>query len=120
MIVLEKAMVYGKAEHISSNLADFLSYLRTGIGNSPLVKKIDAEVKKARSYEEWKVEYMTWQLKYHDIWDEGYDNGYDSGVKKGLVGLARLVEKGIISPEVAAEEAGMTLEEFLEWTKEEQ
>lgn len=56
MIVLEKAMVYGKAEHISSNLADFLSYLRTGTVDSFFAKKIDAEVKKVRSHEEWKVE----------------------------------------------------------------
>lgn len=103
----------GNVEGVSVELADFLSYLRTGVGDSSLVQKIDAEVRKARAHEEWKVEYMTWQLKFHDIWDEGYD----SGLKKGLEGLTRLVEKGIISPEIAAKEAGMTLEEFLEQTK---
>ena len=115
----------GNVEGVSMELADFLSYLRTGIGDSSLVQKIDAEVRKARAHEEWKVEYMTWQLKFHDIWDdardegydEGYGEGYDNGMKKGLAGLARLVEKGVISPEIAANEADITVEEFLRYTK---
>lgn len=122
----------GTAENISPNLADFLSYLKTGMGDSSLVRKIDAQVKKSRAHEEWKVEYMTWQLKFHDIWDdareEGYDEGYGEGMAKGmedgrkkgieegrmegLKGLIRLVEQGVISSEVAAHGAEMELEEF--------
>lgn len=63
---------------------------------------------------------MTWQLKFHDIWDdardEGYDEGYGEGMEdgrmEGLKGLIRLVEQGVISSEVAAHGAEMELEEF--------
>ena len=61
----------GTANDVSPQLADFLNYLIQKKGESPLVKKIDAEVKKARAHEEWKVEYMTLQMKFHDIYDEG-------------------------------------------------
>lgn len=99
-----------------------MTYLTEKKGETALVKKIDAEVKKARAHEEWKVEYMTLQMKFHDIyddaWDEGhgvgYNEGHEAGWDKGLKdGLFSLVEKKLISLEVAAQEAHMTEEEFL-------
>lgn len=100
----------GTAKGISPQMADFLRYLKTGMGDSPLVKKIDAQVKKARAHEEWKVEYMTWQLKFHDIWDDAREEGREEGKIKSLY---QLVKKDIITLEVAAKEAELPVEDFV-------
>lgn len=123
----------GTADDVSSELADFMSYLKEKKGKSKLVKKIDAEVKKARAHEEWRVEYMTLQMKFRDIYDDAWDEGLEAGMQKGLeVGMEKgmeeglqkgmqkgvietlqnLVEKNLLPLETAAKEAHMTVEEF--------
>lgn len=131
----------GTADDVSSELADFMSYLKEKKGKSKLVKKIDAEVKKARAHEEWRVEYMTLQMKFRDIYDDAWDEGLEAGMEAGLeagmqkgleVGMEKgmeeglqkgmqkgvietlqnLVEKNLLPLETAAKEAHMTVEEF--------
>lgn len=123
----------GTADDVSSELADFMSYLKEKKGKSKLVKKIDAEVKKARAHEEWRGEYMTLQMKFRDIYDDAWDEGLEAGMQKGLeVGMEKgmeeglqkgmqkgvietlqnLVEKNLLPLETAAKEVHMTVEEF--------
>lgn len=123
----------GTADDVSPELTDFLFYLTKKKGNSPLVQKIDAQVKKAQEHEEWKVEYMTLQMKFRDIYDDAWDEGRQDGLEQGLeqgmkegleqgriLQLIVLTEKGIISAEVAAQEAGMSTEEFITRMQEKQ
>ncbi len=50
-----------------------------------------------------------------DGYDEGYDNGYDDGKHGGaLEAFYKMVSKGKVTPEEAAEECAVPLEEFLE------
>lgn len=115
----------GTADDISFEMAEFLRYLKEGVGESSLVKRIDAEVEKARSHEEWRTEYMALQLKYHDIWKDAWYDGRASGMEAGIAAgrreqLYELVRKNIITIEIAAKEADMTVEEFQKMMNEEE
>ena len=47
------------------------------------------------------------------IANKAYENGYDSGFDSGkMIQLVELVKDGVLAIEVAAEKAGMSVEEF--------
>lgn len=103
----------GTADDVSSDMAEFLSYLKTGEGRSPLVRKIEEQVRKARAHEEWKVEYMTLQMRLNEEREEGRKEGRKEGHQEGKrEQLFQLVKKNLLTVEVAAEELGITVDEF--------
>ena len=120
-------------------MAEFLRYLREGIGESSLVERIDQAVKKARDHVEWRTEYMSLQLKLYDIWDEARDEGLEAGREQGLLEgreqgllegrlegqiegkmqqLFELVDDNLLSIEEAVRRTELTREDFLTKMKE--
>lgn len=86
-----------------------LSYINTGNAVDVATEKIDVAVKNARTKEEWRREYMLTVV--HDI--DVKREGREEGIKEGRIStLCHLANKGIITIEVAAEQAGMTIPEF--------
>ena len=123
----------GTANDVSDEMAEFLRYLREGVGNSRFVERLDCAVRKARDHMEWRTEYMSLQLKFYDIWDEARDEGLEEGRAKGLEegrakgleeGRAKGLEEGRMSQlfelvrdqditlDSALRKSGMTKEEF--------
>ena len=100
----------GTQDDVSPEMADFLLYLREGVGNSNLVKKIDREVQSARDHKEWRTEYMTLQMKLDEAREEGKEEGR-------FLALQDLVSAGVISIEMASEMMGISKEEFSERVK---
>ncbi len=50
---------------------------------------------------------------------EGIEKGREEGIEEGLkVGLLNLVRQGLLTPEVASEQLGMTVAEFEELLKD--
>ncbi len=50
---------------------------------------------------------------------EGIEKGREEGIEEGLkVGLVNLVRQGLLTPEVASEQLGMTVAEFEELLKD--
>ena len=50
---------------------------------------------------------------------EGLEQGREEGIEEGLkVGLVNLVRQGLLTPEVASEQLGMTVAEFEELLKD--
>ena len=108
----------GTQDDVSPEMADFLLYLREGVGNSNLVKKIDHEVQSARDHKEWRTEYMTLQMKLDEAREEGKEMGIREGKEVGrLLTLQDLVNTGVITIEKAAEMMGISKDEFAERVK---
>ena len=84
---------------------NMLSYINTGNAVDEATEKIDVAVKNARTKEEWRREYMLTVVHDIDVKREGREEGRIST-------LCHLANKGIITIEVAAEQAGMTIPEF--------
>ena len=113
----------GTADDVSEEMADFLRYLREGVGNSSFVEKLDDAVQKARDHVEWRSEYMSLQLKFYDIWDEAREEGFETGRAEGLETgrmegkleqLLELVKEGDISLEKGVQKSGLTRDEFID------
>lgn len=54
------------------------------ITSNPLVSDIDLAVKSARSNEEWRHDYLTWQMYGNEKYIEGKEEGRVGGLEEGL------------------------------------
>ena len=73
----------GCAKDVSEELLDFLEYLTGKEGSSPFVKRLEEAVDKARSRKEWRLEYLTLNMKYQEKFEEGKEEGFAEGLAKG-------------------------------------
>ena len=120
-----KVFVNGACDRtdINNDLKFFIDYLK---GKEPLdflTQSIDNNVKKAREHKEWRSEYMTLNVRFREFLEEGRQEGLQEGRQEGLQqGLAEgacnkifeLVKEGFLSPEVGAENLGISIEELNE------
>lgn len=86
--------------------------INTGKALDEATEKIDIAVKNAREKEEWRREYMLTVVHDIDMKREGREEGR-------LMEIISLVKDGILSIEVAANRAGMSVAEFEKAMKQE-
>ena len=77
----------GITEGISDELKDFIIYLNTGEAGTDLCKQIQREVEKAKTREDWKVEYMTLLMRDEEKREEGRKEGIKEGKVEGQIEL---------------------------------
>ena len=66
----------GNKADMSDDMKAFLQYFCNEKTYSSLVKKIDAEVEKARNHKEWRNEYMTLLMRDQEKREEGREEGF--------------------------------------------
>lgn len=97
----------GTMNDVSENLMDFFDLVLTGKGKTKLSKEIENEVEKAKSHEEWRVEYMTLFMRDEEKRTEGRIQAtIESAVefdRPEEETIARLVKKFSLTEEQAKE-----------------
>lgn len=68
----------GDLTGLPEDLVAFLQYLKGKVVENELVRRIEAEVEKARKHEEWEVEYMTLYLRDLEKQDIGLEKGLEA------------------------------------------
>ena len=63
----------------SFKIKDFLNYVSGKEGAGRLVKGLDDAVKKVRNHEEWRLEYMTLQMRDQEMMKKGREEGREEG-----------------------------------------
>ena len=104
----------GSREGLSRAQIAFLDYVAGKEPSDDFTKKINQEVYRARNKEEWRREYMTLLQRDREKFAEGKAEGMIEGKMEELVAL---VNDGIISLEVAAKRADMSVDKFEEMMK---
>lgn len=99
----------GKTNDVSKELRDFLNYLTGKEGGGEFVAKLDAAVKKARNKEEWRMEYMTLQMRDLEKFDEGKAEGIQM---ERIDAIQRMIRKGFAKDVIL--ELGYTEAEYKE------
>ncbi len=107
----------GSREGIHEDLAAFLDYIEGKKPQGRFTEELDQEVKTAKENKEMKVEYMTMDMELKRWKAAGREEGRTEGRREGrdegrLSMLCDLVRKGLLSLTAAAQEAGMTEENF--------
>ena len=83
----------GDTSKLTPELRDFLDYVAGRRIHGKLVAKIDEEVRKARNHEEWRTEYMTFEMLQREKYKEGVEYGKKLGERRGEkrgIGLGKL------------------------------
>ena len=60
-----------------------LEFISTGKSETPLTNKICKELKRVQGNEEWRAEYMTWEMLKQDTYDSGFSAGEEYGIAIG-------------------------------------
>ncbi len=71
----------GTMDDVSEELHAFLNYLIGEKSADEFVEKVDEAVIRARKNMEWRREYMTLELKYREILEDGREEGREEGIK---------------------------------------
>ena len=76
----------GKMDDASPELKAFLNYVNTGIpSDDAFVKRIDDEVKKARTNRKWRREYMKYHVNLMIAKKQGLAQGIKQGLEQGAI-----------------------------------
>ena len=106
----------GDADDVSAELSSFLDFISGRNASGALVDRLREEVEKARKHDEWKVEYMTLEMKYFEKLEEGRLKGLEEGRQEGRrETLTALVKSNLLSKTDAAAAAGVSEQEFETW-----
>ena len=72
-----------------------LEFISTGKSETSLTNKICKELKRVQGNEEWRAEYMTWEMLKQDTYDSGFSAGEEHGFSLGRnEGIAIGEERG--------------------------
>ena len=98
-------------------MKSFLQFLITGIPDDPFTDNLHSAVEDAKFHKRWRQEYMTLLENYKKEREEGRAEGRAEGREEGIFEtLASLVQKKLLALKDAAEQAGISEEEFLKKT----
>ena len=105
-----------------------LEFISTGKSETPLTNKICKELKRVQGNEEWRAEYMTWEMLKQDTYDSGFSAGEEYGFSLGrnegislgitqgehkkAIETAKSMRFRNISIDVIAECTGLSVEEI--------
>lgn len=96
---------YSDMDDIHSELKNFLTYLSDELITDSFTEDLSEAVNKAKNNEEWRREYMTLYMKEQEARESGREEGR-------INTLLSLIQKGILSESQAAQELGVSVEDF--------
>ena len=96
--------ISGKRAGLSEELSVLLDYLKTSEPKDEFTKGLDEEVKSVRKDQEWRDNYMTWEMKLDYEYRMGEKAGIEKGIKQGIKDLvAKKLAKGKSVSQIAEE-----------------
>lgn len=99
--------IHGKRDGVSEELSTVLDYFETSNPTDEYTRGLEERVKENRNDDEWRENYMTWEMKLDERYRQGMEKGLAAGREEGLAtGRAEMIQKllknGMTPEEVAA------------------
>lgn len=101
----------GTMDDVSPEMKKLLDFIDGKEPEDDFTRELDEAVQSVRKNEKWRLDYMTLQMNYQEI----YEQGIEQGNKQSAL---RMIEAGKLSPEEIALYSDLTLEQVLELEKE--
>ena len=100
----------GTADDVSEEMKSLLDYIDGKVPSDTYTNTLDEEVRRIRQNEDWRVDYMTLDMKFREKYEEGKQEGREIGKIDTLI---QLVREGVLAEEDAARRAEMAVEDFI-------
>lgn len=117
----------GTINDVSPEMKRLLDYIDGQEASDDFTRKLETEVKNVKNNEKWRVQYMTLEMRYRELLEQGIDigrtEGIDIGRTEGIdIGFAqekkqtalRMLHAGKLSFEEIALYTGLSIEKVLE------
>ncbi|MBO5488637.1 MAG: Rpn family recombination-promoting nuclease/putative transposase, partial [Eubacterium sp.] len=96
--------ISGERVGLSEELSVLLDYLKTSEPKDEFTKGLDEEVKSVRKDQEWRENYMTWEMKLDYEYRMGEKAGIEKGIERGIKDLVtKKLAKGKSVSQIADE-----------------
>lgn len=96
--------ISGERVGLSEELSVLLDYLKTSEPKDEFTKGLDEEVKSVRKDQEWRDNYMTWEMKLDYEYRMGEKAGIEKGIERGIKDLVtKKLAKGKSVSQIADE-----------------
>lgn len=103
----------GDRTGISDRLQNFLDYLKTAEATDEFTSQVEEKIREVSASSKWRREYMTLEMKFKDIREEGMAQGIAQGITQGSQNtLIKLVNDGLISVKDAALQLSISEDDF--------
>ncbi|MCM1273215.1 MAG: Rpn family recombination-promoting nuclease/putative transposase, partial [Clostridium sp.] len=109
----------GTMDDVTPEMKRLLNYIDGQTASDKFTKELETAVKSARRNEKWRVDYMTLEMRYKELLEQGFEEGLEQGIAQGAkqekVQLAIKMLKGEdLSVEKISEYSGLTFEQVTE------
>ncbi len=86
----------GTMNDITPEMKQVLDFIDGKGASDEYTRALEKEVESVRKNEKWRLDYMTLQMKYREILEEGFERGIEQGIEKGMEqGIRALIIDGI-------------------------
>ena len=106
--------IYGDREGLKEDTVNLLEYLRTGEPTDTYTRSLDEKVIEIRNDNEWRENYMTFEMKLDQRYEEGQKAGIELGRSEGI----ELVAANMLQENHSVEEiqkcTGLPVERIME------
>ena len=86
----------GTMNDVNPEMKQLLEYIDGREASNEFTRELETAVKTAKNNDRWRVEYMTLEMRYRELLEQGHEEGLEQGLEEGLEqGLAQGLEQGL-------------------------
>ena len=73
-----------------------LDYIDGKEASDEFTRKLETEVRTVKNNEKWRLDYMTLEMRYRELFDQALERGMEQGLEQGIEqGIEKGIEQGI-------------------------
>ena len=101
----------GIINDVSPEMKNLLDYIDGKAATDMFTKELDTAVRGVKNNEKWRMEYMTLEMRYRELLEQGREEGIDIGLEREKIQTAlRMLHAGKLPIEEIALYSGLTIE----------
>ena len=86
----------GTMNDVGPEMKRLLDYIDGKEASDEFTRKLETEVRTVKNNEKWRLDYMTLEMRYRELFDQALERGMEQGLEQGLEqGIEQGIEKGI-------------------------
>ena len=97
-------------DDVSPELKRLLDYIDGQEASDEFTKKLEIEVRTVRNNEKWRIDYMTLEMRYRELFEQALEQGVE---QEKMETALRMLQAGKLSIEEISIYSGLTVEQVL-------
>ena len=108
----------GTMNDVSSEMKRLLDYIDGQEASDEFTNALETAVRSVKNSENWRMEYMTLEMRYRELLEQGLEQGLQQGIEQGIAQTAiNMLKAGKLPVEEISSYTGLTIEQVLELKK---